>query len=174
MARLFRVFLLLLACTCSTALAAEDGPAKDVAELQVLSQYVGTWEVKITTKGSPLKSGEATAKWILDGRFVQQAGSLKKTDGTTALKITTLMTYDPTKKAFRSWSFMSDGAMSESEAAWDANTRTMTTIYRGPDITTTTTADFSKDGIEKWSIVVVDKDKKVVNETSGINTRKRK
>ncbi len=54
-----RVFYLLLAVTVchSTVVCAEDGPASDVPELQALSNYIGTWDVAVTSKDSPLQRG---------------------------------------------------------------------------------------------------------------------
>jgi hypothetical protein len=56
-----RLVLLLIAVTaCQIAdVSAADGPAKDVPELQVLSNYLGTWDVAITSKDAPFTKGES-------------------------------------------------------------------------------------------------------------------
>jgi hypothetical protein len=169
-------FLLILAClvSLSTVGVAEEGPAKDVPELEALSHYVGHWDVAITSKSLPFSKGEATAEWILDGRFVQQTGSLTSVDGKSPLKITTLMTYDPKEKTYRMWSFLSNGTMIEAAGQWDAQKRTMTSIHRGGTSTTTTTANFAKTGTEEWKIVTTNEKNEVVGEFSGINTRRKK
>jgi hypothetical protein len=168
-----------------TALALGDapqGPARDVPELQVLNHWVGTWDVDMTIKptadlanGMRVR-GTATAEWALDGRFLQQTGTLGPSEGFPAMKVTTLMTYDPRKKVYRSWMFFSNGFASESEGTWDAKSSTLTSTSRDAETGTTTTikATFPKDGTETWSIVVKDRDGKVVGETIGKNTRRKK
>lgn len=166
--------LVLAFTTCATTtVIAEDGPASGVPELEVLSNYSGTWDVAISTKDSPFTKGEATATWILDGRFLQQTGSVTSADGATILKITTLMTYDQEANAYRMWSFLSNGASAESSGTWDATTRTMTSVRRENDSTTTTTAKFTNDGHEEWKIVTTSqKNGEVLSELSGTNTRR--
>jgi hypothetical protein len=160
----------------AAALPAEesDGPAKDVPELKVLSNYVGTWDVEMNN-GQPVK-GQATAQWILGGRFVEQTGSLHSADGKLILQIRTLMTWDPKQKAYRSWTFASNGFVGEGRGTWNPETRTMTSISRieEADQASTTTADFSQAGIEKWSIVIKDESGDDVSEVKGTNTRREK
>jgi hypothetical protein len=153
--------------------AAGDGPSKDVPELQHLSNYVGSWDVVITSKNARYIRGQATTKWILGSRYVQQTGSLAASDGSKDMKVTTLMTYDPRKRAYRMWTFMSDGFASEAEGQWDSNARTMTSISHNEGYTTKTTAHFPEDGIEKWEMVVTDQAGKAITRTSGTNTRRK-
>ena len=173
----FFAFCSMVACLTSTgaAIAAEDGPSPNVPELKALDHYGGAWDVEITSKGIPFTKGQATAKWILDGRFIQQTGELRSEDGSTVVKGTTLMTYDPTNKAYRSWTFRSDGSAGESEGTWDSKGRVMTSIGQ-KDASggfSTTTADFSEAGVEKWKIVYTDGAGKVVSEITGKNTRRK-
>jgi hypothetical protein len=88
---------------------------------------------------------------------------------------TTIMTYDPRQKAYRSWGFYSTGAMGESRGAWDAQTRTMTWTIRDAEAggEAVTKATFPEDGRETWSITEKDRDGKVVGEISGRSTRRR-
>jgi hypothetical protein len=170
-----RLVLLLIAVTaCQTAdVWAADGPAKDVPELQVLSNYIGTWDVAITSKDSPFTKGESNAVWILDGRFVQQTGVLKSDDGTNAIKVTTLMTYDSERKTYHMWSFLSNGSTSDASGKWDEKNRTMTSTSNQGGTTTTTTARFTEDGIEEWMIVTTNQNKEVVGRFGGTNTRRK-
>lgn len=163
---------------------AQPGPAQEVPELQVLSHWIGTWDIDMTVKvGADAAKvsrtkGKATAKWILDGRFVQQTGTLEAGDGMgmPAMKVTTLMTYDQAKKAYRSWMFYSTGTVSESEGSWAAKTRTMTTTSRDADNNWNTTikATFPDPATEVWQILVKDGAGKVIVEVNGKNTRRKK
>src|SRR5947209_15672922 len=93
----------ILACLASTGAlsAADDGPSDKVPELKILNHYAGSWDGEITAKGQPFTKGKVTAKWILDGRFLQQTSELQAQDGSPVLKFTSLMTYDPAKKVYR-------------------------------------------------------------------------
>lgn len=170
-----RLVLLLIAVTaCRTAdVWAANGPAKDVPELRVLSNYIGTWDVAITSKDSPFTKGESTAIWVLDGRFVQQTGVLKSDDGANVLKVTTLMTYDSERKTYRMWSFLSNGSTSEASGTWDEKNRSMTSISNEGGTTTTTTARFTENGIEEWMFVTTNQNKEVVGRFGGTNTRRK-
>ena len=80
------------------------------------------------------------------------------------------------KKAYRLWTFMSDGAASEGTGTWDAKARVLTTAT-APDANgaaTKTMADFSVDGVQKWAITVTDRGGKAVFEMTGTNTRRKK
>jgi hypothetical protein len=83
-----------------------------------------------------------------------------------------LMTYDPQKKAYRSWMYFSSGAVRESEGHWDEDSRTMTSISCDAEsgATMTITATFAEDGVESWSIIERDRDGNVLGETTGKNT----
>jgi hypothetical protein len=170
-----RLVLLLIAFTaCQTEnVWAVDGPAKDVPELQVLSNYIGTWDVAIASKDAPFTKGESTSTWILDGRFLQQTGVLKSDDGANVLKVTTLMTYDSERKTYRMWSFLSNGSTNEASGKWDAENRVMTSTSNQGGITTTTTAKFKENGIEEWTLVTTNQNKEVVGRFSGTNTRRK-
>ena len=167
-----RVFLLLATMfACQSAdVRADEGPAKEVPELQALSNYIGTWDIAITSKDSPFTKGESTATWILEGRFLQRTGVLKSDDGTAILKITTLMTYDTNTKSYRMWSFLSHGSTSEASEKWDAGNHTMTSISRQDGTTTTTTAKFTERNIEEWMFVTPNQNNEVVGKFGGTNT----
>ncbi len=109
-------------------------------------------------------------------RFLQQTGELQAKDGTAVMKYASMMTYDPARKVYRSWIFLSDGQTGESEGTWNAKSKVMTLVSRKDEngIFSTTTADFSEPGIEKWKIVSKDRTGKVISEMSGKNTRHEK
>ena len=157
-----------------SALAGDDGPSNLVPELKTLDHYAGSWDTEITSKNPPFTKGTVTAKWILDGRFLQQTAEGK--DGPTVFKYMSLMTYDPTKKVYRSWIFLSDGFAAESEGSWNAKNQVMTSVGHKDEngFFSTTTADFSEAGVEKWRIVTSDGTGKVINEMSGKNSRQKK
>lgn len=168
------VLLLIAVAACPTAaVLAEDGPAKDVPELQALSNYVGAWDVAITSDDSPFSKGESTTMWVLDGRFVQQTGVLKSADGAKVIKITTLMTYDSEQRTYRVWSFLSNGTTSEASGKWDEKTRTMTSTSKQNGTTTTTTAKFSDNGVEEWLFVTTNQNNEVVGRFGGTNKRRK-
>lgn len=148
------------------------GPAKDVPELQVLENLIGTWDVKATSKDSPPTKGQFTAKWVLDGHFVRTTGTVSTGDA-FSFDVTNMMTFDAKKKVYRMWSFMSNGLTVESEATWDAKTKTLTRLTRYDDVTQKTISRFDTPGVEQWNMIVTDKDKNVVSEMKGTNTRQK-
>ena len=165
--------LVCLALPCIAA-AVEGGPSGKLPELKALDHYAGSWDTEITSKSPPFTKGTVTAKWILDGRFIQQTAEAK--EGPTVFKYMSLMTYDPTKKVYRSWIFLSDGNAFETEGSWNAKDQVMISVRHKDEngISSTTTADFSEVGVEKWKIVSTDGNGKVIGEMSGKNTRQKK
>jgi hypothetical protein len=153
-----------------------DGPSDKVPDLKVLDHYVGTWNVEFVNKDLPFSKATATAKWILDGRFVEQTGELEPKEGASAFKIKTLYTFDANKNAFRSWTFTSDGSVVENDCVWDEKAKTMTSISKKVEGEgfSTTTADFSEAGVERWKIAITDATGKVTAEIVGKNTREKK
>ena len=160
---------------CSAAVSAADDigtPTKDIPELEVLNQYAGTWDVSIADFDGKAVS---TSRWILKGRYLQQTGSIEPRDGSEKTELTTLMTYDPDKKMYRTWTFVSNGSTSQGEGTWDATKKVMTTIGResGSDNTVTITANFAEPDVEKWTIVTTDRSGNTVFEVSGANRRRK-
>ena len=139
--------------------------------LQVLSNYVGTWDDSTTTQ-TPSALGEVTTKWVFDGHFGQSDDFVKTSDSATDFQITSLMTYDQSRDVYRSWFFMSNGMVSEAESTWDPAKRSMTKITHYGDVTQTTTSDFSADGVETWHQVNRDASQTLLSEMSGRNTRR--
>jgi hypothetical protein len=161
----------LIAFPLTTVIAA-DGPAQEVTQLSALSHDLGNWEVQVTSPNSPFAKREATTQWILDGRFIQQSGTLSSANGKTNVKITTLMTYDPQQGCDRMWTFLSDGTAFESTGTWDEAKRTMTPTHHSNDSTTTTTARFTDDGVEEWTIVTTYQANEVIGRFTGKNKRR--
>jgi hypothetical protein len=96
--------------------------------LAVLDRYAGSWDTETTSQNLPFTKGTVTAKWILGGRFLQQEA--EATDGPTEFKYLSLMTYDPAKKVYCTWIFLSDGSALESEGTWNAKEQVMTSVGR--------------------------------------------
>lgn len=149
--------------------AEDTGPARDVPELQALQHYHGTWDVAVTD--NEFSTGESTARWILGGRFLEQAGVMHSRDG-KEIGVTTLFTFDTNKKTYRSWTFFSTGSVSQAEMTWDAKSKTMTSVTRpnADGVRSTVTADFSEAGKERWKFVFTDRDGKTAGEMRGVNT----
>ena len=167
--------ILVLATVHSTAIriTADEGPSKAVPELKPLDNYVGSWDAVITSNGAQILKGQATAEWILDGRFLQQTASFTTPDGSTSLTVIRLMTYDEKNRTYRIWGFLSNGMTREEEGTWDAKTRTMTLAHRSDGNTITTTAHFVEDGIIKLETVTTDRTGKEIAKTSGTSTRRK-
>jgi hypothetical protein len=137
-------------------------------ELQVLADYVGVWDASVPATQT---TGEINATWVLKDRFVEQTGFLKNADGSIS-NMTTFLTYDQRRKVYRMISFMSNGMIGEAEATWDPATKTMTQVFRDPEVTTTMTGSFAEPGVEKWNMVATGADGRVLHRMSGINTRR--
>lgn len=163
-------------CLTANGVGADDGPPKPVAELKVLERYVGSWESESTFKPSAWmpKGGKAksafTTKWTLDGRFVE--GTSKDEDKVERMWLTT---YDPHKKAYRGWYFDSMSTITESRGQWDEETKTMTMTGSDPEagLTSKSTSKFiDKDTVE-YTLVVKDKEGKVMWDQVTKSTRKK-
>ena len=152
------------------AQALESTPS--ASEFDVLARYVGTWDVVAGTPEEPLASGSTTAKLILDGKFVQGTGSVQSADGSNDFDVVTMMTYDPSRKAFRRWSFFSFGMTSVADGTWDDETQSMTWVNRYGNVVQKTTSTFAAPGVEKWTMISTDEAGKTVHELQGTNTRR--
>lgn len=153
----------------------KEEPKKELSELQVLQNYVGKWDINVSAGNSSILTGDASAEWILDGKFVQQTASLRPKEGSAGIKFTTLMTYDAEKKAYRSWTFLSNGGVSQSDGVWDSKSKTITWVGQKDDRgnISTTKADFSQPDLEKVNIVIADPGGKTITEMTAKNTRRK-
>jgi hypothetical protein len=153
----------------------DEGPSSKVPELKVLEHYAGEWTVEFANKDLSFTSANVKAKWILDGRFLEQSNDLLDKNGASVFKIKTLMTFDKNRNAYRSWLFTSDGVVIENDCVWDEKAKTMTSISKRSEGEGffTTTADFSTAGLENWKIAIADAAGKTTSEIVGKNTRKK-
>lgn len=169
-----------LSVVVSTFVLADDvavGPAREIPELQPLNRFAGSWDTRMTvrvagTPGEPASvQGTSKAEWVHGGRFLRQAWSYRASGTLPAGSGSTMMTYDPEAKVYRSWMFFSSGATLESQGRWNPQSNTFT--WTGRNGRSTTTATFKEDGTEHWSMVEKDATGKVLSEASGVNTRRK-
>lgn len=119
-------FALVAGCAMLPSPAATQPPAKP-PELKILDKYAGTWKfegVESPAEWTPKEvryNGITVNQWVLDGWF--QHHKVTFGDGREGIDI---ITYDPRKKVFRQWNFMSLGLYSESLGTWDEQTQTLT------------------------------------------------
>lgn len=158
----------------ATNVVAADGPAEEIPQLKVLSQYVGTWEATVSSPNSPLTQATHTAEWILDGHFLQQDVTLKTDDGQTAIRSRNLYTYDKTLGKYRTWSFLSDGNVRSATGTWDESTRTLTFVNRENGMVSRTTAHFVEEGVEHWNWTIKRSSGETLFEMSGESRRQSK
>jgi hypothetical protein len=152
--------------------AADDGPAPNVPGLAELSNYVGEWDVEITTPQSGYTTGHVSTKWILGGRFVEQSGTLSNASGSETIGIRTLITYDTTEGHYKSWTFLSTGSALDRAGEWDPDTKSFSYTGRDGEVTVVTKADFSREDTEVWQIAVISEMGIENVVISGINTRR--
>jgi hypothetical protein len=157
-----------------------SGPSAEVPELAALSGFVGRWDTRsearriegVAEAGS--FRGTAEASWIHGGRFVRQTWAITEGGAAAGFNGSSIMTYDPARKAYRVWSFMSNGTVGEGEGTYDAKAKAFRWKTRdSAGMQTTTQTSFATDGEENWSIVITDGDGRVVADMKGTNTRRK-
>jgi hypothetical protein len=183
MKRAFLAILTIVGLSVGQGQAQEpaSGPSPDVPELVALSGLIGKWDSRSETKriegvndGGVLK-GTAEGEWIHGGRFLRQTWTIEAAGTVPWMSGSAVMTYDPAKKAYRSWHFVSNGSTSEGVGTYDKATKTMTwTARHANGFRTVTKSSFADDGAENWTIIVTDADGKVVEDMKGKNTRRKK
>src|SRR5687767_10371585 len=106
-------------------------------EAEVLDRWVGTWKTEFVNKAAEWNpkevktTGKITCKWVLGGKFVEEAGS-----GTNGVEHRVLWWYDTSRKAYRNAYFNSEGNATDATGTWDAKTTTMTwKAEAGPGMT---------------------------------------
>jgi Protein of unknown function (DUF1579) len=158
-----------------------SGPSREIPELAVLSAYVGKWDDRCEIKRiegvseGGTRKGAASAEWVLGGRFVRQTWMLEAAGRDPQLSGSWMMTYDPAKRTYRSWLFVSNGSTSESEGSYDAKTKTFTWKARDADgVRTVTKSSFAEDGAENWAITVTEANVRVLADMKGKNIRRKK
>jgi hypothetical protein len=146
------------------------------AQRQVLARRLGEWAGEITIRRAAwtpfegkLRSQESV-KVVLGRRFIEERGTSQPGGGESRL----LVTWDATKKVYRSWYFDSDGLTSESTGKWDAKARTLTwTSPLEGGGTMTTVWKFVDDDTFTWELLAKDKKGKVLLDMSGKSKRKK-
>jgi hypothetical protein len=173
----------MLRCLCLSVVlfalplsAQQPKEAKDIPELKPLAGYLGKWTAESTVKSEGqipiMLKGTSSAEWFHEGRFLRQSWAIEGTKEHPTLTGSTMMTYDLEKKTYRAWNFMSNGASSEAEGAYDAKANAFTWTVQRPDgVKTVTKASFADEGKEKWSIVTTDKAGKVLMDMRGLSTK---
>jgi hypothetical protein len=157
-----------------------SGPSPEVPELAALSGLIGQWDCKLevkplegATKGG-VREGNAKGEWIHNGRFLRQTWNMEAAGAVPSMSGSAIMTYEPVKKTYRSWHFVSDGSTREGTGTFDEKTKTMTWTERDSNgFRLVTKSSFPEPGIENWSITVTDVDGKVVDDLKGKNTRRK-
>ncbi len=165
------MYLLIVTLLLPIISGVEAGPNKNMPELQALSKYVGTWDVEV--EGVNEFKAVMTAKWILNGNYLEIEDVFSSDDGKLTRRTKSLMTYNKEKKVYRHWSFDDTGATTMTEGTWNAKTQTMTTTEKIAKLHIVTAIDFSKAGIIEWHSSVTDQTGGVIRETSSV-AKKRK
>jgi len=153
---------------------AAPGPAADVPELKLLSQFAGHWDSELgvnapgETTGAKT-TGKTECQWILDGRFLRQSWSIQPAKGIPAMKGQSIRTYDPQKKKFVAWTFHSSGYTETATGEWDEKAKAFNWMADLPQYqwTTETRSAFPKEGYEEWSIVTKNRQGKVIIDLKG-------
>ena len=104
--------------------SANEGASSKTAELDVLSRYVGDWNLAFDAD-DPFSRGTLTAEWTLDGAYLEQQGQLTARFVPKDVKIRTLTTYDADTKQYKRWAFLSNGRRMTYAGTWDSKTSTM-------------------------------------------------
>jgi hypothetical protein len=153
-------------------------PPKPSAELRVLEDMIGTWDEVMMNKPTEWtpkaeKSTTVTKRtWALGGKFMRADGAWQP----AKTEFLHLLGYDPDAKAYRSWYFDAAGAMPRGSqgGTWDAKSKTLT--WTGADDAGNKTAGthkvIDKDHHE-WTLVVTNRDGKVLLDLSGKCTRRK-
>ncbi len=165
-----------LVATAGRAQEAKSGPSPDVPDLAALSGLIGNWDCRFQSKenGAAARTGTATGAWIHGGRYFRQVWTIDAAGAEPGLSGSSIMTYDPAKKTYRSWHFVSTGSTSEGVGAYDKATKTMTWTARDPNGFRTSTKSTPSGDAEDWTITVTDTDGRVVSDMSGKNIRRKK
>jgi hypothetical protein len=146
------------------------------AEMKVLQRLIGTWDAAavarpaVWTPKEVRTTSKVVRKWALDGRLLQDTSEIS--DGSEALS---LLTYDPARKAYRSWWFNSEGHTSKSTAQWDAASKTLSFKADLPDgLTSHASVRFIDQDRHDWTVRVTDGDGKVYFDGEWKVTRRKK
>lgn len=127
--RLIAIILTVLGTATFSPTTNGNDPPKRSAELQVLDRFIGTWDLKVTSKvtGKTEETfeGVETRKWSRGGSFVLF-------ENTAPPEFHMLLTYDPNAKEFTGF-LMSGPSRLPVTATWDERTQTMSFKGTFPD-----------------------------------------
>lgn len=151
--------------------AEADDAATRSPELQVLDNFVGTWDLKVTVKptGQEAVTGELVSyrKWSKGGRFV-----LFDTPGVGDVEFILALTYDTDAMKYVGVTISSDPGVVT--ATWDDDTKTMHFVIKYVDGPTyTATHRFIRRDYAEWFGKVTNEEGDVV-EMSNKETRRKK
>jgi hypothetical protein len=147
-------------------------------ELRVLEATVGTFDEVMTSKPAEWtpkaeRSTSVTRKtWALGGRFIRMEGVWDP----AKTEFVSYLTYDPSKKEYRTWYFDSGGGFPRGVArgTWDEASRTITwagTDESGNKSSGKTTV-VNRDTHE-WTVTVTDPSGMVMLDIQGKKTRRK-
>jgi hypothetical protein len=132
-------------------------------EMKVLARLVGKWNATaiakpaVWTPKETRTTSKVTRTWVLDGHFLQDAS--EASDGTLGLS---LFTYDPQRKAYRSWWFNSEGHTSQSTGEWDAASKTLSfKADAGEGLTSRGSMRFIDQDRHNFTVIITDEAGKV-------------
>ena len=169
------IALSVVAAAITAPATAQDEPTRS-PELQVLDQFVGTWDLHVTHKPA---QGDANTektseirKWSIGGEFVHFENP--KTENPDAPEFHMLLTYDARTKSYPG--ILTTGPnRSLVDGVWDGKSKTMTftgTFSGGG------TFDFKNQFLDNGNIkasgVIKDASGKIVFERSDMQVRRKK
>lgn len=145
---------------------ANDNTRSKSLELDVLSRYIGNWDVAFDSD-DPFSTGTLTAQWVLGGAYLEQTGEFKARFVRSDVTIKTLTTYEVDTKQYKRWSFVSNGRALVSSGTWEPSTNTLTWVSEQFEprlkrtILVKTIEEFRKDGIIEVCKVSTDSGREV-------------
>jgi Protein of unknown function (DUF1579) len=165
-----------LACGIPGAPAA-DAPTP-AAELRVLEDMIGTWDEVVTVKpaewtpASETRTSVTRRSWSLGGKLMRSDGTWQP----TKTEFLYLVAYDAAARVYRCWYFDTTGEMPREPmtGTWDAESRTLTwTVTDGAGNQTVAKHKIIDKDRHDWTMVVTNRDRKVVLDFSAKCTRRK-
>lgn len=165
-----------LACGIPGAPAA-DAPAP-AAELRVLEDMIGTWDEVVTVKPAewtPMgetRTSVTRRSWSHGGKFMRSDGAWQP----AKTEFLYLIAFDPPAGTYRCWYFDSSGEMPREPitGTWDEKSRTLTwTVTDAAGNQTVSKHKLIDKNRHDWTMVVTNRDRKVVLDFSAKCTRRK-
>ncbi len=176
------ILLMIVSAVIGGAANAQQPSGEETPERLVLARLVGDWDLEISvTRNQWMPNGAkahgtSTNKWVGDGSVLRSTWTVQYDDGKPMFNGTTEFTYDTKSRTYRAAGSWSTGMTSESTGSWDGKSGVMSWTTRDPNtkLATITKSNLSRDGFEKWTMVIADPKLGTVFEWSGTNTRRNK